>query len=90
MPSSSRSSFARCALIALLCLCLPACTNLGAQRFKPRVMNCQQDRVPVPDWPAAELDSDPALAIPYALELLGVIRDDRMAERRERECVADL
>ena len=52
--------------------------------------SCQQDRVPIPDWPAEAIDADETAAIPYALELLGVIRDDRMAERRERECVEDL
>lgn len=39
--------------------------------------------MPIPDWPEADFEA-------YALELLGVIRDDRMAERRERECVEKL
>ena len=82
LPKSARS-FARCALPVLLILSLSACTSWGGQRWKPRVESCQQDRAPIPDWPEAEYEA-------YALELLGVIRDDRMAERRERECVRDL
>lgn len=87
LPKCAPSRFA---LIALLCLSLPACTTLGGLRWKPRVESCQQDRVPIPDWPAEAIDADETAAIPYALELLGVIRDDRMAERRERECVREL
>lgn len=39
--------------------------------------------MPIPDWPEADHEA-------YAIELLGVIRDDRMAERVERECVREL
>lgn len=82
LPKSVRS-FAQCALAALLILSLSACMSLGGQRWKQRVENCQQDRAPIPDWPESYFEA-------YAIELLGVIRDDRMAERRERECVRDL
>ena len=82
LPKSARSS-ARFALAALLILFLSACTSWGGLRWKPRVESCQQSRAPIPDWPQADYEA-------YALELLGVIRDDRMAERRERECIRDL
>ena len=50
------------------------------------MQSCQQDRVAIPDWPEEPVDG----FVAYSLELLGVIRDDRMAERRERECVERL
>ena len=76
MPSpKSAPSSARFALSALLCLCLPGCMTLAEQRWKPRVQSCQQDRVAIPDWPEEPVDG----FVAYSLELLGVIRDDRMA-----------
>jgi hypothetical protein len=56
---------------------------LGGQRWKPRVESCQQARPEVPDWPESEFPA-------YALELLGVIREDRRMEAIERKCVSDL
>lgn len=75
--------FASSCVIALALLSLTACTSLGGKRWKERVESCQQARVPIPDWPEADHEA-------YAIELLGVIRDDRMAERVERECVREL
>lgn len=51
-----------------------------------RVALCQQDRTAeIPDWPV-ELVEFPA----YALELLGVIEEERRLERVERECQSKL
>ena len=79
LPKSARSSV----LLALALLCLPGCMTLEGQRWKPRVESCQQARPEIPDWPKGEYAA-------YALELLGVIREDRRMEAIERECVRKL
>lgn len=69
-----------------LCLCLTGCGSWGKTRLSERVALCQQERTAeVPDWPV-ELVDFPA----YALELLGVIEEERRLERVERECQAKL
>lgn len=77
----SAQSSAMC--LALVLLCLSGCTILGEQRWKPRVESCQQQRPPIPDWPASVFEA-------YAIELLGVIREDRRLEAIERECIRGL
>lgn len=73
-----------CAIfLALALLSLPGCANLALRPSVERVKLCQQERTAeVPDWPEA-LEDFPA----YAVELLAVIREERMLERVERECM---
>jgi len=82
MPSQKFAPSSALFLASVL-LCLQGCQNLGGQRWKPRVESCQQERPEVPDWPESE-------HVAYALELLGVIREDRRMEAIERKCVRDL
>lgn len=56
---------------------------MAGQRWKPRVESCQQARGEIPDWPESEYAA-------YAIELLGVIREDRRMESIERDCVRKL
>lgn len=79
LPKSAPSSV----LLAIALLCLPGCMTVAGQRWKPRVESCQQARPEVPDWPEGEYAA-------YAIELLGVIREDRRMESIERECVRKL
>lgn len=71
-----------CVIVCALLL-LPGCTSLDGKRFAERAKLCQQSRVEIPDWPEIDFEA-------YAIELLGVIREDRMRERVERECVEGL
>lgn len=69
-----------------LSLCLTGCASWGSKQLSERVALCQQDRTAeIPDWPV-ELVEFPA----YALELLGVIEEERRLERVERECQSKL
>lgn len=70
-------------VIACVLLSLTACMTSGAKRWKERSKLCDQPRVEVPNWPRSEFEA-------YAIELLGVIADDRTRTRIERECRADL
>lgn len=71
------------ALIALLLSCLSGCTTLDSEQWNERAALCDQDRIDVPDWPRSEFEA-------YAIELLGVLADDRMRTQVERDCRADL
>lgn len=74
---------ARFALIALLILSLSGFTCSGKKPWNVRAELCDQPRVEVPAWPRSDFEA-------YAIELLGVIADDRGKTRIERECRADL
>lgn len=84
-PTVPASSFVKSLATALCLLSLTSCATSGTRQYAERAKRCEQDRVAVPDWPA-DLADMPA----YALELLGVIRDDRTRTRIERDCIADL
>lgn len=71
-----------CVIVCVLLL-LIGCMNSGAKRWNERSKLCDQPRVEVPAWPASEFEA-------YAIELLGVIADDRTKTRIERECRAGL
>lgn len=75
--------FAISCVIACVLLCLSGCMTSGAKRWKERAEGCDQPRAEVPAWPASEFEA-------YAIELLGVIADDRTRTRIERECRAGL
>lgn len=79
----SASSPARFALLALLLSFLPGCTSWASKRSNERAALCDQPRVEVPAWPRSEFEA-------YAIELLGVIADDRTRTRIERDCRAGL
>jgi outer membrane biogenesis lipoprotein LolB len=70
-------------VIACVLLLLPGCTSSGAKRWNERSKLCDQPRAEVPVWPASEFEA-------YAIELLGVIADDRTKTRIERECRGSL
>ena len=80
-PTVRASSFVKSLAIALCLTSLTSCATSGGKRLNERVAHCQQARQPVPDM--ADLPA-------YAIELLGVIADDRSRTRIERECIADL
>ena len=79
LPKSA--SFCATALALLVLSCLPGCTNSGSKRWNERAALCDQPRAEVPAWPRSEFEA-------YAIELLGVIADDRTRTRIERDCRA--
>jgi hypothetical protein len=81
MPLPKFASFCATVLALLVLICLPGCTNSGSKRWSERAALCDQPRAEVPAWPRSEFEA-------YAIELLGVIADDRTKTRIERECRA--
>jgi hypothetical protein len=77
------ASFCAIALALLALSCLPGCTSWASKRSNERAALCDQPRVEVPAWPRSEFEA-------YAIELLGVIADDRSKTQIERECRSDL
>jgi hypothetical protein len=56
---------------------------LASKQWNERAALCDQPRVEVPPWPRSEFEA-------YAIQVLGVVADDRTKTRIERECRADL
>src|SRR5690606_31367262 len=79
-----------CLLIALSLSCLPACTQRAVRPSNapaPPVVACEQGLTPdVPDWPEDWLRDGP----PWAVQVLGVLTEERRLRAVERRCLADL
>lgn len=90
MPS--RNSATILLVAAALSTCLSACKTKAEKPSPPPAppeVKCDQAKPPrqePPDWP----DNFVVTGAPFALQLLGLIREERRVEAIEQKCIDDL